>query len=304
MDKYILETKDLCKKYGKSLVLNKLNIHVPKGSIYGFVGKNGAGKTTLIRLACGLQHQTSGEIIISGVKNTESKINDVRKKFGAIIETPALHLNLSATQNIELQLDILGTLNKSKAKELLDFVGLNDTGNKPASNFSLGMRQRLAIAIALCGDPEFLILDEPMNGLDPQGIIDMRELLLKLNQEKGITILISSHILDELEKVATHYGFISKGAIVSEISAEELHRNFKKSMILTVNDTTNIDAALKGLVIKYDIDGLSINVRGDITITDLVLALHKYNIVVENIISKEESLEKFFFDLIGGIGNV
>ena len=304
MDKYILETKDLCKKYGKSLVLNKLNIHVPKGSIYGFVGKNGAGKTTLIRLACGLQHQTSGEIIISGVKNTESKINDVRKKFGAIIETPALHLNLSATQNIELQLDILGTPNKSKAKELLDFVGLNDTGNKPASNFSLGMRQRLAIAIALCGDPEFLILDEPMNGLDPQGIIDMRELLLKLNQEKGITILISSHILDELEKVATHYGFISKGAIVSEISAEELHRNFKKSMILTVNDTTNIDAALKGLVIKYDIDGLSINVRGDITITDLVLALHKYNIVVENIISKEESLEKFFFDLIGGIGNV
>ena len=201
---YILETRDLCKSYGNIKVLNNLNMKVPKGSIYGFVGKNGAGKTTLIRLICGLQYQNSGEILINGVKNTDSKINDVRKKFGAIVETPALHLNMTARDNIKLQLDILGC-DYHKVDELLDFVGLSDTGNKHAVNFSLGMRQRLAIAIALCGEPEVLVLDEPVNGLDPQGILDMRELIYKINNEKNITILISSHILDELAKVATYY---------------------------------------------------------------------------------------------------
>lgn len=297
---YVLETRDLCKKYGKSLVLNKLNMKVPKGSIYGFIGKNGAGKTTLIRLACGLQYQTSGEILINGVKNTDHDINNARKKFGAIVETPALHLNMTAKENLKLQMSILGLRDDKKIDELLEFVGLADTGKKLAGNFSLGMRQRLAIAIALCGDPAFLVLDEPVNGLDPQGIIDMRELLRKLNQESGITILISSHILDELAKVATHYGFISDGHIVSEISADELHDNFKKSMVLTVDNVLDVDKALRSLDLKYEINGNEVNIRGDVTITDIVLALHKHGIVVERLVSKEESLEEFFFDLIGG----
>ena len=299
---YILETKDLCKSYGKTQVLKNLNMHIPRGSIYGFIGKNGAGKTTLIRLVCGLQYQNKGEIIINGIKNTDSKIHDVRKKFGAIVETPALHLNLTARDNLILQLDILGIKDYKKADELLAFVGLADTGKKSAGNFSLGMRQRLAIAIALCGDPEFLVLDEPVNGLDPQGIIDMRELLHKMN-ERGITILISSHILDELSKVATHYGFISDGRIVSEISAEELHDNFKKSMLLTVDNVMNVSNALDGLDLKYELNGNEVEIRGDVSVTDIILALYKYDIIVEHLVTKEESLEEFFFDLIGGVEN-
>ena len=300
---YILETKDLCKSYGKSQVLKNLNMKVPRGSIYGFIGKNGAGKTTLMRLVCGLQYQNKGEILIDGVKNTDSKINDVRKKFGAIVETPALHLNLTARQNLILQLDILGIKDYKKADELLEFVGLADTGKKSAGNFSLGMRQRLSIAIALCGDPEFLVLDEPVNGLDPQGIIDMRELLHKMNTN-GITILISSHILDELAKVATHYGFISDGCLVSEMSASDLHDNFKKSMVLTVDNTNDVDKAFDGFDLKYELNGKEINIRGDVSVTEIVLALHKHNIIVERLVSKEESLEEFFFDLIGGAENV
>ena len=301
---YILQTNDLCKSYGKSKVLKKLNMHVPKGSIYGFIGKNGAGKTTLIRLACGLQYQTSGELIISGVKNTDSKINKVREKFGAIVETPSLHLNMTAFDNVALQLDILGLKDKNKANELLEFVGLADTGKKLAGNFSLGMRQRLAIAIALCGEPELLILDEPVNGLDPQGIIDMRELLRKMNTEKNITILVSSHILDELSKVATHYGFIADGHIVKEMSAQELQSIGKKSLTLTVNDTTNFADAMSSINNAFEVvDKTTAIVQGDISITKLVLALNEKKIEVLHVVSKEESLEEYFFELIGGAEN-
>lgn len=302
---YILETHNLCKSYGKTQVLNNLNIKVPKGSIYGFVGKNGAGKTTLIRIVCGLQYQDNGDLVICGVKNTNAEINNVRKRFGAIIETPSLHLNMTANENLKLQLDILGLKDDGKVGALLDFVGLSNTGKKVAANFSLGMRQRLAIAIALCGDPEFIVLDEPTNGLDPQGIIDMRDLLNRINRERKITILISSHILDELAKVATHYGFIANGKIVAEMSAEELEASGKKHITLIVNKTNNAAKAMSVFENNYDvINETTMVVHGDISITDLILALHKYGIRVNRLIDKEESLEKHFFELLGGVNNV
>lgn len=301
---YVLETKDLCKSYGKSKILRKLNIRVPKGSIYGFVGKNGAGKTTLIRIVCGLQYQDSGDMIICGVKNTDTEINNVRKRFGAIVETPALHLNMTAKENIELQLSILGIKDSKKADALLEFVGLADTGKKTSGNFSLGMRQRLAIAIAICGDPEFIVLDEPINGLDPQGIIDMRDLLNKINKDRNITILISSHILDELARVATHYGFIADGQIVAEMSADELGATSQRKTILNVNKMEKIELALANFSNKYEInDDNTVIVYGDILVTDLILALHNQGIFVNRLIDKEESLEERFFELLGGVIN-
>lgn len=301
---YILKTTNLCKSYGQTKVLNNLNIQVPKGSIYGFVGKNGAGKTTLIRLICGLQYQTSGDVEICGIKNTDNKINDIRKKMGSIVETPALHLNMTAKENLKLQFELLGNNNFSKIDSLLNFVGLSDTENKCARNFSLGMRQRLAIAIALCNDPDFLVLDEPINGLDPQGIIDIRELLIKINKEKGITILISSHILDELEKVATHYGFIADGKIIAEISAEELEKSSQKYITLIVNKTNNIEKAMINFQNRYEVqDEKTFIVYDDIVITDLILSLHEQGIVVNRLIEKEENLEERFFELLGGVNN-
>ena len=287
---YILVTKDLCKSYGKSQVLKNLNIKVPKGSIYGFIGKNGAGKTTLIRLVTGLQYPSSGEIIM----------NCDRRKIGAIVETPALHLNLSASDNLNLQMDILG-LGHEKTDELLDFVGLSETQNKHVANFSLGMRQRLAIAVALCGEPEFLVLDEPINGLDPQGIIDVRNLITEINRIKGITILISSHILEELSKVATHYGFIDNGRIIAEMSAEKLKKISEKSMLLTLSKINNTDEAMKKFNNRYEFnDDSKLRIYGEINVTQLILALNEQNIEVLNIVSKEENLEEYFFGLLGG----
>ena len=302
-ENYIFETKDLCKSYGKIQVLKKLNMHVPKGSIYGFVGKNGAGKTTLIRILCGLQYQNSGDCVICGVQNTDPSINNIRKKFGAIVETPSLHLNMTAYQNVELQMHILGIKDNSRINELLEFVGLSDAGKKIAANFSLGMKQRLAIAIALCGKPELLILDEPMNGLDPQGIIDMRELLLKVNNEMGITILISSHILDELSKVATHYGFLSNGSLVSEVSVDELMSDDKHSMTLKLSTSNGVEKAMDAFDNKYELENDIMTVYGTISVTALVLSLDKHGVEVLRIDTHDETLEEHFFELIGGENN-
>ena len=219
---YILTTNALSKQYGHFKALNNLSMHVPKGAIYGFVGKNGSGKTTLIRLICGLQEPTSGEYILYGKKNSERGIDKSRRRMGAVVETPSIYLDMTAVDNIKEQYRVLGLPTFEGINDLLKLVGLENTGKKKAKNFSLGMRQRLGIAIALAGDPDFLVLDEPVNGLDPEGIIEIRELILKLNREQQITVLISSHILDELSRLATHYGFIDGGHIIKEISAEDL----------------------------------------------------------------------------------
>ena len=210
---YVLTTNQVVKQYKHFKALNGLSLHVPKGAIYGFVGKNGSGKTTLIRVISGLQRPTSGEYSLYGVKSTQ-QLSKVRRRMGAVVETPAIYGDMSARENLKEQYKILGMPSDEGLDELLTLVGLEDVGKKKAKHFSLGMKQRLGIAIALCGNPDFLVLDEPINGLDPQGIIEIRELILKLNREHQITVMISSHILDELSRLATHYGFIDSGCMV------------------------------------------------------------------------------------------
>lgn len=234
---YVLTTDHLCKNYGHFKALNQCSMHVPRGAIYGFVGKNGAGKTTLIRLICGLQRPTSGSYRLYGSENTDKKILEAQRRIGAVVETPSIYLDMTAEENMKEQYYVLGLPSFEGIPQILKLVGLEDAGKKKAKDFSLGMRQRLGIAIALAGKPDLLVLDEPTNGLDPQGIVEMRELILKLNRERQITVLISSHILDELSRLATHYGFIDKGTIVKEITAEELENTCRKGVKLQVTDT-------------------------------------------------------------------
>ena len=301
---YILKTKDLSKKYQNFTALKGLTMNVPKGSIYGFVGKNGAGKTTLIRILCGLQKETNGSFELYGIKNNDKLINDARKRMGAVVETPSIFLDLTAYENIKMQYDVLGINNYDGINELLKLVGLENTGKKKAKNFSLGMRQRLGIAISLCGNPEFLVLDEPINGLDPQGIVEIRELIKKLNKERNITILISSHILDELSRVATHYGFISNGKIVREMSAEEFEKECKHTIRLVTDNNGNLEKVLKKKKYNFKlIDKTTADIYGKIEITPLVLSLYEEGISVLKLTESEENLENYFFNLLGGDNN-
>lgn len=228
---YVLQTNNLTKRYGKkNLVLDSVSMNVPKGSIYGFVGKNGAGKTTLMRVVSGLNNPTNGGYSLNGVDYKDNRIIEIRKKIGAVVETPSIYLNLNARDNLLLQYKLHG-MEPTGLDDLLKLVGLPNTGKKKTKDFSLGMRQRLSIAFSLISNPDFLILDEPINGLDPEGIMEVRDLLIKLHNEREITILISSHILDELSKLATHYGFINEGTLIKEMSAEELERNVAKKSV-------------------------------------------------------------------------
>ena len=301
---YVLKTNNLCKHYKNFKALGGLTMHVPKGSIYGFVGRNGAGKTTLIRMVCGIQFPTSGNFELYGVKNTDKKISDTRRKMGAVIETPSIIPYLNARENLKMQYDIIGMPDYKGIDELLDLVGLKNTGKKLAKNFSLGMRQRLGIAVALCGNPDLLVLDEPINGLDPQGIIEIRELILKLNREKKITIIISSHILDELSKIATHYGFINDGRIVREMSAEELEQECRKCMRINVTDTTVLARVLDTMKLDYKIiDNEIADIYGSPNITDLALSLWDEKCKIITVSEHDENLESFFISLVGGGSN-
>lgn len=251
---YVLTAKDLTKEYRHSAkALDRFSIHVPKGAIYGFVGENGAGKTTFIRMICGLQTPTSGTYSLYGVRNTEKSILNSRKRIGAVVESPSIYMDMTARDNLKQQYQILGLPSYDGIDELLQLVGLDNTGKKKAKHFSLGMRQRLGIAVALVGNPDFLILDEPSNGLDPQGVIEIRELILELNRKNQITILISSHNLDELSRLATHYGFISNGRMVKEITAKELNKMCRKSMKLTVTDVEVLARVLDIMNVEYEI---------------------------------------------------
>lgn len=298
---YILETKSLSKKYGNFIGLDNLNMKIPKGAIYGFVGKNGSGKTTLIRLICGLQKPSSGEFILYGVKNLSEKIEKARHRIGAVVESPAIFSNMTAKENILYQYKVMGIPKDDRAEEILKIVGLCHTKNKKVKNFSLGMRQRLAIAISLVGNPDFLILDEPINGLDPQGIIEIRELILKLNRQKAITILISSHILDELSRIATCYGFIDNGHMIKEMTAEELFENCRKSIGLNVSDTKILARVLDKLNLEYKIiDDNNADIYGEIQATKLIENLSKENCIVYSMKEKDESIESFYMNLLGG----
>jgi len=298
---YVLETNNLCKSYRHFKALNGLTMHVPKGAIYGLVGKNGAGKTTLIRLICGLQHPTSGSYTLYGRKNTDGAIEKSRCRMGAVVETPSIHLDMTARQNLQWQFRVLGLPDDSQADGILSLVGLENTGKKKAKNFSLGMRQRLGIAIALAGDPDFLVLDEPVNGLDPQGMIEIRELILKLNRERQITLLVSSHILDELSKIATHYGFVDSGSLVKEISAEELEHACRKCERLEVSDTKILACVLDDMGAEYKIISQTVtDVYAEISVTGLVHALAENGCELLSVSERDESLESYYINLIGG----
>lgn len=301
---YILTSQSLCKSYKKFKALSDFNIHIPKGSVYGLVGRNGAGKTTFIRLVCGLQEPTKGGYTLYGADSGTKAVYAARRRIGAIIEAPAIYRDMTAEENLRQQYRVLGLPSFDGIDELLKLVGLSDTGRKKAGHFSLGMRQRLAIAIALCGNPDFLILDEPMNGLDPQGIIEIRELILKLNREKQVTILISSHILDELSRVATHYGFMDKGTMVKEMSAQELGTVQRKCVRLTVDSTTALSNLLTEKGIDFSIvSDTQADIYGDINIAQIIVELSKNGCNVISMNEKDESLESYFINLVGGEEN-
>lgn len=298
---YVLTTRALSKHYGNFKALDHLSMKVPKGSIYGFIGKNGAGKTTLIRLICGLQIPSGGEYTLYGIKNSSKELHEAQRRMGAVVETPSIYLDMTASENLKQQYILLGKPSYEGVEELLALVGLDHTGSKKAKNFSLGMRQRLGIAIALAGDPDFLVLDEPVNGLDPQGIIEIRELILKLNRERQITFLISSHILDELSKLATHYGFIDKGRIVKEMSADALETACRKCIRIEVSDTRRLARLLDSENLEYTIiSQTEAEIYGHIYITDMALKLSKENVKIITMNEKDESLESYYIRLVGG----
>lgn len=301
----ILFAQGLSKHYGRAKALDNFTIHIPRGAIYGLVGRNGAGKTTLIRLLCGLQPATEGSFSLYGVSSTDPRFPRARRRMGAVVETPSLYMALSARENLMQQYRVLGLPGFDGLGELLELVGLGDVGSKKVRNFSLGMKQRLGIAIALVGDPDFLILDEPTNGLDPQGIIEIRELILKLNREKGITVLISSHILDELSRLATHYGIVDRGRMVKELSAQELEAVCRKCVRLTVSDTRALARVLDGLGLDYRIlSETQADVYAQVSLSQLTLALSKEGCELQSAREKDESLESYFISLVGGENHV
>ena len=302
---FVFKSENLCKKYGGFTALKDLNMEIPKGAIYGFVGKNGAGKTTLIRCLCGLQKPTAGSYELMGISWEDKNIIKSRQKMGAVVEAPAIYKDMTARDNLIQQCLLLGLPDFKCVDELLKLVGLSDTGKKKAGKFSLGMRQRLGIAIALCGDPDFIILDEPTNGLDPQGIIEIRELILKLNHERGITFLISSHILDELARMATHYGFIDKGHLVRQMSSEELQKECRKSVRMKVDDTVILAKVLEEKGIEYKIlDSNTADVYAELVFSEIAKECDKAGCTIINMEEHDESLEAFYLSLLGGNENV
>ena len=298
---YILETRSLSKHYGHFKALDSMDMHVPKGAIYGLVGKNGAGKTTLIRLICGLQEPSGGSFTLYGTENRDKAIVKARRRMGAVVETPSIYLDMTAEDNLKMQYRVLGLPSFEGIDQLLRLVGLENTGRKKARHFSLGMKQRLGIAVALAGDPDFLVLDEPVNGLDPQGIIEIRELILKLNRERQISVLISSHILDELSRLATHYGFVDSGRMVKEISAEELDAVCRKCVRLVVSDVKPLARVLDSMGIEYNIlSPTQADVFANVNLSGLVNALTKESCELIAAQERDESLESYYVNLVGG----
>ncbi|MEA5014427.1 MAG: ATP-binding cassette domain-containing protein [Candidatus Limiplasma sp.] len=298
---YVLTTHGLSKHYKHCKALNGLSMRVPKGAVYGFVGKNGAGKTTLIRLICGLQKPTAGDYALYGVSSKEKRVSQARRRMGAVVETPSIYLDMTAEENLKQQYRVLGLPSFAGIERLLKLVGLEGTGKKKARNFSLGMKQRLGIAVALAGDPDFLVLDEPVNGLDPQGIIEMRELILRLNRERQITVLISSHHLDELSRLATHFGFLDEGRLVREISAEELEAACRSCIRLEVSDTKALARVLDGMGVEYKVHSATqADAFAKVNISHLALALAKEGCEVASVQERDESLESYYIRLLGG----
>ena len=305
----VLNTVNLSKRYKKQWALKDVNMNISKGDIYGFVGENGSGKTTVIRLITGLIFANEGHVELFGVRDDDAAILSERKKIGAIVESPSIYMNMPAAENLRLQCTLLGIQERidEKIRAVLCEVGLADLYESPknASNFSLGMRQRLGIAMALLGDPELIILDEPMNGLDPAGIVEIRELILRLNRERQITFLISSHILSELSLVATKYGIISKGKLVKEITTEELMRECRPSVLI---NTSNKEGLLALVVAEFPqheclMTGTGVRIYGEADLNELLKKVIEADIVIDGVISNRSNIEDYYLSLIGGVSH-
>jgi len=303
MSEYVLHTNSVTKRFKQHIALNKVDLSIKKGSIYGFIGQNGAGKSTLIRIISGLANPTTGSIELFGHSN-ERELIKARKRIGTIIEGPALYPHMTATENLEAHRLLKGIPGNESVEKMLGLVGLQDTGKKKARNFSLGMKQRLGLAIALLGDPEFLILDEPINGLDPMGVIEIRELLQKLNQEFGITILISSHILSELHLLATHFGIIHKGNLLEQLTVEELHEKSQQFLHIKVN---NLEKATTVIETILSTNNFEVMPGGVIKLFDYVetpgkvsSTLANEGLIIEQFMPISQDLETYFTSRIGG----
>ena len=295
---FIIKVNEVTKDYGKFQALKSMSFTVPKGSIYGLVGRNGAGKTTIMRVISGLQKPTSGTVEYGF---DHKKLGNV----GALVELPSIYSNQTARENLVYQYINLGLKIDGSIEENLQFVGLGNTGSKKAGKFSLGMRQRLGIAMAMSGNPEVLILDEPINGLDPQGIIQIRDLLIKLNKERGVTIIISSHILSELSKLATDFAFVEGGRVVKEIKAEaledagglvtEFYSASPEKLVPVLN--------AKGLSASYDSATGVVYAKGYFNLTNVVLAANEAGANIARVVPRETDLETYFVKLVGGESN-
>ena len=297
----LITTEELCKEYAGKMVINHVNMHIPEQSIYGFVGENGSGKTTIMRLLTGLAEPTSGSFTLFGVSNKDREIYKVREQVSAIVEATSLIPSMTARDNMIYQELYLGIKQSEEERQaLLKKVHLEDVGIKKVRNFSLGMKQRLGIALALMSKPKLMLLDEPMNGLDPEGIAELRDLLIEMNQKEGITVLISSHILSELEKIASCYGFISHGKLLEEITAEELQDKCRKSVNVKVDDIEKAVPILNIMNIK-DFKAYpngDIKIFDNVKINDLIVSLSSGGVNVIGINSADESVEDYYLSLI------
>lgn len=302
---YLLTTNDITKQYGKQKAVNAVSIHVPQGAVYGLIGRNGAGKTTLLKLICGLASPTDGDFSLFGKTGRET--SEYMSRIGSLIETPGVYPNLTAAENLKIKCLAMGIRQKTVVNELIEIVGLSSAEKKKVRNFSLGMKQRLGIALALVGSPDLVILDEPINGLDPQGIAEIRETIFRLNKEKNITFIISSHILEELSKIATDYGIIHNGVLLQELAREELLSKCCERIELKTDDTRKACTVLENMgITKFkvvDIDTIHIFERlsdsGEIT-----MELAKNQVKTIYIAVKNEALEDYYLSLTGGEENV
>lgn len=302
---YCLVTNKLNKRYRWVKALEDLMVHLPRGSIYGLVGPNGSGKTTLLRVIGGLQEPTSGSYTLFGTENTAPIINQIRRRIGFLVETPSFYRNMTVEENMNMQYRMLGIPDHGRSLEILDMTGLGEAGKIRAGKLSLGMRQRLGIALSLTGNPDALFLDEPFCSLDPQGIIDIRELLLRLNKERQVTILISSHSLAVLSCLASHYGFMRKGRILAEMTAKELEEDSNKSILVRVSDMRSFSPVLDELGLGYQIlSACQARIFGEVNLSQLVWRAAERGCEIVDVSHCDESLESFYIRMLGGDGEV
>lgn len=304
MSELLLQTRALTKQYGRHRAVDQVSMHIKKGAIYGFIGRNGAGKTTTLRMISGLASPTAGEIELFGCRGRE--LSRIRSRVGCLIEGPGLYGSMSARDNLKMKSMLLGVYKRGYEEELLDIVGLGGVGKEPVKRYSLGMKQRLGIALALVGEPDLLVLDEPINGLDPQGIAEVRDTVLKLNRERNMTILISSHILEELSKIATDYGIIHNGTLLQELTNEELMEKCSERLEVTLDDPERAVPVMDRLGIKRyqvaDREHIYIFERLEESAA-LNMAFAKAGIPVRGISVTNEELETYFLKLTGGGAN-